>query len=126
MVIHRSGKKALTDYAVEEDFKQYSWVRFRIHTGRTHQIRVHLKELGAPIVGDPLYGDGKPFLLSSIKSRFKLGKYELEEKPLLGRLALHAFLLRIQDRQGEWLSLEASLPKDMRASLQQLRKWKKS
>lgn len=126
MVIHRSGKTALTDYAVEEDFKQYSWVRFRIHTGRTHQIRVHLKQLGAPIVCDPLYGDGKPFLLSSIKSRFKLGKYELEEKPLIGRLALHAYSLKIHALQGGMLSLEASLPKDLRAGLQQLRKWKKA
>ncbi|MFN4314317.1 MAG: RluA family pseudouridine synthase [Chitinophagaceae bacterium] len=124
MVIHRSGKPALTDYSIEEGFRQYSWVRFRIHTGRTHQIRIHMKQLGFPIVGDPLYGDGKPFLLSSIKNRFKLGKYELEEKPLIGRLALHAFTLRIQQMDGNSTTLEAALPKDLRASLQQLRKWR--
>lgn len=124
MVIHRNGKASLTDYAVEEDFKQYCWVRFRIHTGRTHQIRVHMKHLGFPIVCDALYGDGKPFLLSSIKNRFKLSKEEWEERPLLPRLALHASLLRIQDRSGSLISLEAPLPKDMRASLQQLRKRK--
>lgn len=122
MVIHRNGKPSLTDYEVVEDFKQYSWVQFRIHTGRTHQIRIHMKQLGYPIVCDPLYGDGKPFLLSSIKNRFKLSKDELEEKPMLPRLALHASLLRILGNDGKSITLEAPLPKDMRASLQQLRK----
>lgn len=124
MVIHRTGKASLTDYKVEEDFKQYSWVRFQIHTGRTHQIRIHMKQLGFPIVCDPLYGDGKPFLLSSIKPRFKLSKDELEEKPLLPRLALHASSLKIENADGKQLQLEAELPKDIRASLQQLRKRK--
>lgn len=124
MVIHRTGKPSLTDYKVEEDFRQYSWVRFRIHTGRTHQIRVHMKQLGFPIVCDPLYGDGKPFLLSSVKPRFKLSKDELEEKPMLPRLALHASSLKIENTDGKMLSLEAELPKDIRASLQQLRKRK--
>ncbi|MCR6719449.1 MAG: RNA pseudouridine synthase, partial [Chitinophagaceae bacterium] len=70
----------------------------------------------------PLYGDGKPFLLSSVKPRFKLSKDELEEKPLLPRLALHASSLKIENTDGKLLELEAALPKDIRATLQQLRK----
>lgn len=122
MVIHRQGKDALTDYEVLRDFRLYSWMQFRIHTGRTHQIRVHMKQLGHPLVADELYGDGKPFLLSSIKPKFKLSKYELEERPILSRLALHAFSLRLTDVDGSMVSIEAPLPKDMRATLQQLEK----
>lgn len=125
MIIHRKGKEALTDYEVLADFGIYALVQFRIHTGRTHQIRVHMKDLGYPIVCDPLYGDGKPLLLSAIKSKFKLSKNELEERPILGRLALHAFQLSFTDMDGQTVELEAPLHKDMRATLQQLEKRKK-
>ena len=125
MIIHAKGKEALTDYEVLEDFGIFSFLQFRIHTGRTHQIRVHMKDLGYPIVCDPLYGDGKPLLLSAVKSKFKLSKNELEERPILGRLALHAFQLSFTDIDGNIVDLEAPLHKDMRATLQQLAKRKK-
>lgn len=125
MTIYSKGKESLTDYKVLEDFGIYSWMQFRIHTGRTHQIRVHMKEIGNPIVCDELYGDGKPVLLSSFKNKFKLSKNELEERPILGRLALHAYQLRLTGMDGERIGLEAPLPKDMRATLQQLEKRKK-
>ena len=124
MVINRKGKEAITDYEVIEDFGIYSLVQFQIHTGRTHQIRIHLKDIGHPIVCDELYGDAKPILLSSFKKKFNLGKFELEEKPILGRLALHSAKLSFTDLDGTKQELEAELPKDMRATLQQLRKWK--
>lgn len=125
MIVHRKGKEALTDYEVLTDFGIFSHVQFRIHTGRTHQIRVHMKDLGYPIVCDPLYGDGKPLLLSAVKSKFKLSKNELEERPILGRLALHAYQLSFTDIDGNIIDLEAPLHKDMRATLQQLAKRKK-
>lgn len=125
MIVHRKGKEALTDYEVLADFGIYALVQFRIHTGRTHQIRVHMKDLGYPIVCDPLYGDGKPLLLSTIKSKFKLSRNVLEERPILGRLALHAFQLSFTDVDGKTVDLEAPLHKDMRATLQQLEKRKK-
>jgi 23S rRNA pseudouridine1911/1915/1917 synthase len=126
MVINRKGKESLTDYEVLQSFGIYSWVKFRIHTGRTHQIRVHMKEVGYPIVADPVYGDGKAVLLSSFKSKFKLSKNEEEERPILGRLALHAWQLKIVAPSGKTLELEAPLPKDLRATLQQLEKRKKA
>lgn len=126
MIIHRNGKESLTDYEVLEDFGVYTFVEFRIHTGRTHQIRVHMKDIGHPIVCDELYGDGKPILVSSLKSKFKLSKDVEEEKPILNRLALHAFQLTFADFNGNPVELEAPLPKDMRATLQQLAKRKKS
>jgi 23S rRNA pseudouridine1911/1915/1917 synthase len=125
MVINRKGKEAITDYEVLEDFKIYSFVQFQIHTGRTHQIRIHAKEIGHPIVCDELYGDGKPVLLSSIKKKFNLSKKEDEEKPIMGRMALHALSLKFNNMNGETIELETPLPKDMKAFLQQLSKWKR-
>lgn len=125
MIIHQRGKESLTDYEVLEDFGVFSWLQFRIHTGRTHQIRVHTKDIGHPIVCDQLYGDGKPFLLSSIKSKFKLSKKEEEERPILNRLALHAHKLKFTDTHGKVFELEAEIPKDIRATMQQLEKRKK-
>lgn len=124
MIIHQRGKEAYTDYEVIEDFGIFSWVQFQIHTCRTHQIRVHAKQLGNPVVCDVHYGDGKPLLLSSIKSKFKLSKNELDERPLLNRLALHALSLKFLNMKGETVLLKAPLPKDMKATLQQLQKWK--
>ena len=125
MIINRRGKQSLTDYEVLENFGSHAWMQFRIHTGRTHQIRVHVKDMGHPIVCDELYGDGKPLLLSSLKSKFKLSKNELEERPILNRLALHASKLIFTKPNGEKINLEADLHKDLKASLQQLTKWKK-
>ena len=125
MIINRRGKESLTDYEVLENFGIYSFLQFRIHTGRTHQIRVHMKDIGHPIVCDNLYGDGKPVLVSSLKSKFKLSKNEEEERPILNRLALHAYQLSFTDIDGNIIELEASLHKDMRATLQQLQKRKK-
>ena len=124
MTVYKKGKESLTDYEVLEDFKIFSWVQFQIHTGRTHQIRVHAKHIGHPVVCDELYGDGKPVLLSSLKHKFKLSKNELEERPILSRLALHALGLQFINANGEKLKLEAPVPKDLRALLQQLRKRK--
>ncbi len=125
MIVHRKGKESLTDYDVIADFGIYSHVQFQIHTGRTHQIRVHMKDIGHPIVCDALYGDGKPVLVSALKTKFKLAKDVEEERPILGRLALHAFQLSFEDTDGTTVELEAELPKDMRATLQQLGKRKK-
>ena len=124
MNIHKSGKESLSDYSVVENFKIYSLVQFQIHTGRTHQIRVHAKHIGHPVVCDELYGDGKPVLLSSLKSKYNLSKDELEERPIINRLALHALSLKFTTPDGKTLKLEAPLPKDLKALLQQLRKLK--
>ncbi len=125
MIVHRKGKPSRTDYEVLENFGIYAWVRFQLHTGRTHQIRVHTKEWGHPIVCDPLYGDGQPVRISAWKKKFKLSKSEEEERPILGRLALHAWQLSFKDMNGQLTELEAPLPKDLRATLQQLGKLKR-
>jgi len=122
MVTNRKGKSALTDYEVLEAFGLYSLVKMQIHTGRTHQIRVHMKHLGHPIAVDELYGTAAPVYLSAIKKGYKLGKRTPEERPLLSRLALHAWQLQFKDQQGEDVTIEAPLPKDIQAVVTQLRK----
>jgi 23S rRNA pseudouridine955/2504/2580 synthase/23S rRNA pseudouridine1911/1915/1917 synthase len=125
MTVYKRGKESITEYEVLEGFRFFSWMQFRILTGRTHQIRVHMKHLGHPIVSDALYGDGKPVFISQIKNNYKLSQAEEEERPILNRLALHAFQLSFKSLKGETYNLEAPLPKDLRAALNQLNKWKR-
>jgi len=121
MVTHAKGKTAITDYLVLESFKNYSWMQFQIHTGKTHQIRLHMQHIGHSIVCDELYGDGKPILLSTLKKKFKLAKKEDEERPILARLGLHSHQLSFA-YGNEQFSFEAPVPKDIKALLQQLSK----
>ena len=123
MAVARKGKHAITHFQTLEIIGKYSLLALRIETGRTHQIRVHLQNAGHPIARDPLYGSGEPILLSSVKRNFKLSKEDESERPLLNRLALHAWKLGISGLHGEKIELEAPMHKDMEACLRQLRKW---
>jgi 23S rRNA pseudouridine1911/1915/1917 synthase len=124
MVASKKGKPSITHYEVLQQFNAYSWVQFRIETGRTHQIRVHMQYLGHPVVCDEIYGTGNPILLSSLKKNYKLSKGEEAETPLLNRLGLHSWKLQFTDASGINQDLEAPPPKDLKALLQQLSKWK--
>jgi 23S rRNA pseudouridine955/2504/2580 synthase/23S rRNA pseudouridine1911/1915/1917 synthase len=123
MITAKKGKPSVTDYRVTDHWPLYSLVQFQIHTGRTHQIRVHMQSIGHPIICDELYGDGRPFYLSSIKRKYKLSEKEETERPLLGRLALHAYRLQFRKQDGKEIVAEANLPKDMLACINQLNKW---
>ncbi|GAA4450941.1 RluA family pseudouridine synthase [Rurimicrobium arvi] len=122
MIVTKSGKPSVTDYRVVSQWPLHSLLQFQIHTGRTHQIRVHMQSIGHPIVADNLYGDGEPFRLSAIKKKYKLSLKEEEERPLLSRLALHAYRLIFEDMEGRERMIEAPLPKDINACVQQLNK----
>lgn len=123
MTTAKRGKPSITEYKVLEQWPLYSLVQFRIYTGRTHQIRVHLQSIGHSIVCDPLYGDGKPFMLSAIKRKYRLSDKEEAERPLLSRLALHAASLEFNKTDGTTIKAEAPLPKDIAACVKQLNKW---
>jgi 23S rRNA pseudouridine955/2504/2580 synthase/23S rRNA pseudouridine1911/1915/1917 synthase len=122
MTITKKGKPSLTNYEVLEDYGIYSLVQFDIQSGRTHQIRLHTKSIGHPIICDAVYGDGKPVLLSSFKKKYKLSQHDLEERPIINRLALHSNSLRFKDTNRKDFEIEAPIPKDMKALLQQLKK----
>ena len=122
MTVHRNGKASQTGYEVLDGNKHYSLVSFRLHTGRTHQIRVHAKNIGHPLACDPLYGDGKPVLLSAVKKNFKLGRHDETERPMISRLALHSYRLDFTDMHGNVINLQADAPKEFRALMQQLKK----
>jgi 23S rRNA pseudouridine1911/1915/1917 synthase len=123
MVVAKKGKASKTDYKALKQWPLYSLVQFQIHTGRTHQIRVHMQSIGHPIVCDETYGDGKPFLLSGIKKKYRLSDNEEAERPLLSRLALHSSRLALKLEDGTEINVEAPLPKDINACIKQLDKW---
>lgn len=120
MAVHRSGKPSHTSYVMLRSHPAFSLVDFHLHTGRTHQIRVHAAHIGHPIACDPLYGDGNPVFLSKHKKGFKQGKFQ-EERPILNRLALHARRL-VFDDHGTGRDLRAPLPKEFEVLMTQLEK----
>ena len=105
-----SGKPAVTHWQLVEKLVDAALVRFRLETGRTHQIRVHASDHGWALVGDPAYGH---------KARTEV---LAEVARNLGRQALHASTLAFDHPgSGERLSFESPLPEDMQATLAALR-----
>jgi len=94
-----SGRLAITEYEIVERFKNFTLLKVKIKTGRTHQIRVHLFALGYPVVGDKLYRSKK------IK------------EPILPRLFLHASKIIFTDLEGKRQELESNLPEDLKIFL---------
>ena len=118
----KGGKQSTTEFEVLEKFSRWSLLRCSPLTGRTHQIRIHLSHEGLPIVGDELYG-GKKFWLSRIKQDYRL-KPGREERPLLGRVALHAEELTIPHPiTNELVTIKAEWPKDLKVTLKYLRQF---
>ncbi len=122
MYVHRAGKPSRTDYEVIGGNHTYALVRWQLHTGRTHQIRVHANELGCPIACDPIYGDGLPIFMSSVIKNYKLSKQAEEEQPLLDRLTLHAYELKLIHINGKELVLQAPMPKTFSVLIKQIEK----
>ncbi len=118
--IDRAGKDASTTFSTLQAYKFHTLIECKPLTGRMHQIRIHLAHSGASITGDTTYG-GKPFYLSSVKKKFNLKK-EVEEQPLIKRLALHAYLLSFETLKGTKESVKAAYPKDFQVLVHQLEK----
>jgi 23S rRNA pseudouridine1911/1915/1917 synthase len=114
MAVVPEGRRAITDYEVAERVRYASLLRCRLRTGRTHQIRVHLKHLGHPIVGDPVY--------SGPQWRGIPDKRVQKALSSLGRQMLHATRITLEHPgTGEAMTFEAPLPADFRAVLDVLR-----
>ncbi|MEZ5046994.1 MAG: RNA pseudouridine synthase [Chitinophagaceae bacterium] len=123
VVNHKQGKESITAYKVLETYGLYSHVACTLLTGRTHQIRVHMANAGCPILCDSLYGKSEEIYISNIKKRYKLSKNDEEEKPILNHLALHAHTLSLKDINNTPIHTEAPLPKELKALLNQCKKW---
>ncbi|GJM30633.1 MAG: RNA pseudouridine synthase [Cyclobacteriaceae bacterium] len=119
-VSHASGKAAQTVVNTLKQFNAHSLVQCMPITGRTHQIRIHLSAVNAPIAGDADYG-GHELFLSNIKRHYNQNKSAVE-RPLMSRAALHARSLRFKTVSQEDVEFEAEYPKDFRATLRQLEK----
>lgn len=103
MAVTRDGKEAITHFKVIERFSKYTLLEVKIDTGRTHQIRVHLSEIGHPVVGDEVYSNGK------------------NEFGVHGQL-LHAKSLDFKHPlTGKPIHLETDLPDEFEKVLKQLR-----
>lgn len=123
-VVRHGGKSCQTAYAVIERFQDFSLLRLRPRTGRTHQIRVSLQSIGHPCAVDPLYGGRAALHVSEWVRGFRLGKEQVD-RALIARVTLHAERLALtHPRTGAPLIIEAELPKDLQALLRQLRKWR--
>ncbi|NYE05267.1 23S rRNA pseudouridine1911/1915/1917 synthase [Bacillus niacini] len=102
MTVVDNGKHAVTHFHVIERFKDFTFVECQLETGRTHQIRVHMKYIGYPLAGDPKYGPKKTLDING--------------------QALHAGILGFNHpRTNEYLEFEAPLPREFEELLEKMR-----
>ncbi len=115
------GRAALTEYRVLEALGRFALIECRPRTGRTHQLRVHLQAIGAPILADATYGPRRGRALGA--GAFTAGDAGgAGDEVLLRRQALHAArLVLTHPASGERLTFEAPLPPDMARALEVLR-----
>lgn len=113
-----TGRRAVTEWRVLESFgREASLAEVRLHTGRTHQIRVHLAEAGHPLLGDAVYGGTRR------EARLPAESPARRAAEAVGRQALHAARLAFDHpRTGKRVGFEAPLPKDFLRGLAILRK----
>ncbi len=110
------ARRAVTAWRIEEGYGGASLLEVRLHTGRTHQIRVHLSEQGHPLLGDAVYGGTRR------EARLPPGHPVRRAAAALGRQALHAWRLAFpHPATGRPISFEAPLPQDLEAALRILR-----
>lgn len=103
MAVVDNGKRAVTHFQVLQRFEEFTFVECQLETGRTHQIRVHMKYIGYPLAGDPKYGPRKTLQIDG--------------------QALHAGVLGfVHPRTGEYLEFEAPLPEYFEQLLAALKK----
>jgi RluA family pseudouridine synthase len=118
----RDGKPSVTRYRVIERLGEHSLLECHPLTGRLHQIRVHLAAIDHPLSVDPQYGGSSALYLSRLKSGYRPSPRH-DERPLIARLTLHAARITLtHPSTNERITFEAPIPKDLRATINQLRR----
>lgn len=113
----KGARPAMTEVGPEERFGAYTFCTCHPRTGRRHQIRVHLAEIGHPLAIDPRYGEDRPLRVGDLWS----GAPD-PDSVVLDRTPLHAASLRVpHPGKGGWLRVESPLPDDMARCLDLLR-----
>lgn len=116
MAINRAGKPALTRYEILERFSVQTYLRCNLETGRTHQIRVHMQFLKAPLVGDPVYGYRGIVPIRAMTQTLR------EAVSQFNRQALHAIKLGlVHPASNEWMEWQIELAEDMKQLLEAMR-----
>ncbi len=114
MTVRPDGRRAVTHYRVLKEYPDFSYIEVTLETGRTHQIRVHMKSVQHPVLGDPLYGPAK--------QTTAVGK-RLEKMDFWPGQILHAKVLGfIHPVTGQYLRFESELPEYFQTVLQELDK----
>lgn len=114
------GRRAVTRWEVLDEWKEFSLLRLSLETGRTHQIRVHLSDMGHPVAGDPVYGGRRRAnTVADTRTRAYVKG--------LGRQMLHAALLGIRHPgTGEYMEFNCNMPKDMQVLIELFDEMEKS
>ena len=116
MAVREMGKPAVTHFRVIEKFRAYTYLRLKLETGRTHQIRVHMAHIKHPLLGDQVYG-GRPRLPKGASEEFIAALRGFQ------RQALHAAQLSLfHPETEEWMTWKAPLPQDMQDLLKAVKK----
>ena len=119
----KKGKKAITNYNVIERFGYVTLLSCKLETGRTHQIRVHLKHIGHNLFNDERYG-GNLILKGTTFSNYK--KFVQNCFKILPRQALHAKVLGFNHpKSNKWIEFDSELPEDMKGAIGKWRKYSK-
>lgn len=119
MAVTADGRPSRTSWRVVERFPNLAWMELSPHTGRTHQLRVHMRHVGHPLVCDHLYGDPRPLRRSTLDASVPVS----EDAIVLQRLALHAHRLELQHPLTKRpLVLESPVPVDLRRALEEIRR----
>jgi 23S rRNA pseudouridine1911/1915/1917 synthase len=125
-VLSKHAQPAVTEWEVVKRFRGLTLLKCRPQTGRMHQVRVHLKSIGLPLAVDPVYSASHKTIapgvfLSHYKANYHPNRGQIE-RPLIGRLTLHAERIEFTNLKGRRISVSCPPARDLSATINQLTK----